>query len=103
VEAAADRVGEQVLPAATTIWALQPSSGRAVQSLELRARRPDGAIDVLLWIPTARPEWPSILILEEPVTLPAKTVLTLHTRGSGQESGSTSVVISAWPANQRPR
>lgn len=103
VSAAGGRVGEHVLPAATTIWALQPTTGAAIQSVELRARRPDGAVDVLLWIPTARSEWPSMLVLEEPATLPAKTVLTLHARGASSEQDSALVAISAWPASSRPR
>jgi hypothetical protein len=71
--------GEATLPQDSTVWALQPSSGDATASLELRARRPDGSLEVLLWVPRWRPEWPQALVLERPVMLPAGTVLSLIT------------------------
>ena len=52
-------------------------------------------------MPTARPERPAVLVLQEPVTLPAGTVLTLSTRGSGAEGTTDCVVLSAWSASRQ--
>ena len=88
--------GRLVLKAATTIWALQPATEAATQSLELRAERLDGSIEVLLWMPTVRLEWPSVLVFQQPVTLPAGTVLSLTTRRTATTGASDRVLISAW-------
>jgi hypothetical protein len=73
------RRGEATLPRESTVWALQPSPGERAASLELRARHPDGSLEVLLWIPECRPEWPQALVLEKPVVLPAGTVVSVTT------------------------
>jgi hypothetical protein len=62
-----------------TVWAIVPSAGDAAQSLELTARRPDGSVDVLLWIPRLHREWPQALVLDRPLALPAGTSLSLVT------------------------
>ncbi|MDO8679637.1 MAG: hypothetical protein Q7R30_13860 [Acidobacteriota bacterium] len=92
----ANGLGRLTLPAPTTIWALQPVIGATTQSLELRAERPDGAIDVLLWMPTVRPEWPNVLILQQPAVLPAGTVLRLSTRRADAASAPDRIILSAW-------
>ena len=46
-------------------------------SIEVSARRPDGTIEVLLWIPEALAEWPAPYIFQDPVRLPAGSVVTL--------------------------
>jgi len=66
------------LPASTTIWAIVPSAGDTVTSIEITARRPNGSVDLLLWIPRFQPDWPEALALEEAVTLPAGTIVTLN-------------------------
>lgn len=71
--------GELVLAEDSTVWALQPDPGGAA-TLELRAARPDGSSEVLLWVPAVRPEWPQALILERPVRLPAGSRVTLAAR-----------------------
>ena len=93
--------GQLPLKAATTFWAAHPLVAASTRSLELRARRPDGSSEVLLWMPVARPEWPQVLVLQEPVTLPAGTVLTLSTQGSGSSGSVDRVLLSGWPANPR--
>lgn len=92
----ANGLGRLTLQAPTTIWALQPVTGATTQSLELRAERPDGAIDVLLWMPTVRPEWPNMLILQQPAVLPAGTMLRLSTRRTDAASAPDRVMVSAW-------
>ena len=95
------RAGRTTLPAATTIWAAHPLVAASTRSLELRAERPDGSVEVLLWMPTARPEWPTVLVLQEPVTLPAGSVLTLQTSGSDNARAVDRVLLSAWLATRR--
>jgi hypothetical protein len=62
-----------------TVWAIAPSAGARAESLELKARRPDGSTDVLLWIPQLHREWPQALMLDRPLTLPAGTTVSLVT------------------------
>lgn len=94
-------VGRQTLRSPMTIWAAHTRLPSSTQSLEVRAATPDGAVTVLLWIPVARPEWPSAFVLREPVTLPAGTVLTVSTRGGGLPREADRVVLSAWSASRR--
>jgi hypothetical protein len=65
------------LAKATAIWAIVPRADASATSLELIARRPDGAVQTLLWIPDYRHEWPQALALQDPAALPAGTTLTL--------------------------
>lgn len=101
IETGSTGTGQLGLKAATTIWGAHPLVTATTRSLELRARRPDGSSEVLLWMPAARPEWPQVLVLQEPVTLPAGTVLTLSTRRSGPSGPMDRVLLSAWPASPR--
>ncbi len=65
------------LAAATTVWAIVPSAAAATSSLELAVRRPNGAVEVLLWMPDYRHDWPQTLVLQDGVALPAGTTVTL--------------------------
>jgi hypothetical protein len=70
------------------VWAVVPSpagssAARQAASLEVSARRPDGIIEVLLWIPKGRYDWPTPYILKSPAVLPAGTVVTV-TAASGE-------------------
>jgi hypothetical protein len=60
-----------------TVWAIVPSAGESASSLELTARRPDGSVQVLLWVPRLHREWPQALLLDRPLALPAGTALSL--------------------------
>jgi hypothetical protein len=78
-----------VLARDADVWALQFTPAAATASLELRARRPDGSIEVLLWVPRPRPEWPQALVLETRSPLPAGTVLSMvtHAAAAGDRRG----------------
>lgn len=67
------------IPGATTVWAILPAGDESTTSLQLTARRPNGSVDVLLWMPEFRREWPQALVLLDPLTLPAGTTLSLVT------------------------
>jgi hypothetical protein len=77
IEAGQDGRGRVKLQAATSVWAMHPEMVDGVSSMEVRAERPDGSTEVLLWIPTARADWPLALVMQEPVTLPAGTTIAL--------------------------
>jgi hypothetical protein len=79
--------GQRVLAADTSISALQADVDPSIDSLEVRAQRPDGTIEVLLWMPTVDHHWPHAFVLQEPLTLPAGSTVTLHattTEGAAQ-------------------
>jgi hypothetical protein len=61
----------------TTVWSIHPMLDSSTTSMELRAERPDKSVEVLLWIPQARAEWPLALVMREPVLLPAGSTLSL--------------------------
>jgi mono/diheme cytochrome c family protein len=71
------------LTSAARVWAIVPSAGEQTSSLELTARRPNGAVDVLLWIPELRRDWPQALALQDATTLPAGTIVTLSVEPRG--------------------
>jgi hypothetical protein len=90
IEAASERSGSHARGSVTlaqpvTIWAVHPSFDASVSSIELRAERPDGSVEVLLWIPRASVAWPLSLVMQEPVRLPAgsRVVLVAETNGGG--------------------
>jgi len=63
--------------AASALWAIVPLGDAATTSLEVTARKPDGTVSVLLWIPEYRREWPQALVVDDPVALPVGTTVTL--------------------------
>ena len=78
VDRAAPRIrGGMQLTQPATIWAIQPALDPSVTAMEVRAQRPDGSVEVLLWIPKARAEWPLALVMQEPVSLPSGSKLSL--------------------------
>jgi len=95
--------GRQTLAASITVWAVQTIVQQGTRSLELRVTRPDSSVEVLLWMPTVRPEWPNALLLQKPVTLPAGSILTVSTKGPDSASRRESVILSAWQEPTRSR
>jgi hypothetical protein len=98
IETDARGSGQLTLPHSTTLWALQPTFGKTTKSVEVRARRPDGSIEVLMWVPVARLEWPGAFVLEEPITLPEATVLTVAARADDSALQADRVILSGWTA-----
>jgi len=92
VGAATRRSGESVLTRATTVWALRPESLAEGQSLEVTARKPDGSVQVLLWIPRYHSDWPSPFVLTHPVALPQGTLVRVTAAGTPQPSGARAIL-----------
>jgi hypothetical protein len=78
-EVAVDGSAPARLTRTAAVWAIVPSAGEATTSLELTARRPDGSVEVLLWVPRLHREWPQALLLDRPLALPAGTAVSLVT------------------------
>jgi hypothetical protein len=64
-----------VLAEAARVLALRPEVGEGVHAFEVRARTPDGATQILLFVKDALREWPTPYILKTPASLPRGTVL----------------------------
>ena len=67
------------LPADTTLVALIPELREGASWLEMRARKPDGAVDVLLLVRDIFHDWPTPYILDSPLPLPQGTELSVIT------------------------
>ena len=95
----------QLPPSATSARAVAPvprdvmlMGGRLAAALdgvsvEVTARTPDGHVDVLVWIPKLRSEWPAPFIFQEPVRLPGGTVLSVITTGTGASRVRTTFTL----------
>ena len=64
------------------IWGIRLDLRADGPAVEVTARQPDGRVDVLLWVPRARADWPAPFMFQEPVPLPAGTVITVTTSGT---------------------
>jgi mono/diheme cytochrome c family protein len=63
------------LSADTTLLALIPQLAEGARSLEVRARKPDGTVGVLLLVRDVLHDWPTPYIFETPARLPKGTEL----------------------------
>jgi hypothetical protein len=74
----------------TTVLALVPRFQKGTSRFELRARKPDGGVDVLLLVRNVLQEWPTPYILESPVRLPKGSQLaaTAYYQNSADEARS---------------
>ena len=85
--------GSALLPRAVRVWAVVPripeedrhaaheAVDRPAVSVEVTARKPDGSVEVLLWVPRYHTDWPVPYVLRDPVSLPAGTRVSLTTTG----------------------
>jgi hypothetical protein len=68
------------LPTAVNLLAFKPDVEAGVESVELRARKPDGTVQVLLLLQDVLPQWPTPYVLAAPVPLPRNTELLATVR-----------------------
>ncbi len=66
---------EQRLPRPRTLLAVHVDMGRGGRSVELRAKRPDGSFEPLVWIRNFRQDWQAPYVFRQPVSLPAGSVI----------------------------
>jgi hypothetical protein len=74
---------EMTMAADTTVLAMRPETTAGIASLEVKARRPDGGTDVLLFAKDFSPRWPTPFVLAEPIVLRRGTVLSATGHGTG--------------------
>jgi hypothetical protein len=74
-----------VLKRAALIWGVRLEHPVDGSSIEVTARRPDGPVDVLLWVPRARAEWPAPFIFQDAIPLPAGTVIAVTMSGTASQ------------------
>jgi mono/diheme cytochrome c family protein len=110
------RRGESTVREDARVWAIFPHAPASLDaatldpyadpagapSLEVTARRPDGSVEVLLWVPRQRHDWPTPYVLRTPVNLPAgTTVVVTSTTPRGAADGappSTTVTLNLYKA-----
>lgn len=81
------------LPEDTNVLALQPSLQRGIQSVEVSARVPSGATQVLLFAKDIPVDWPTPYVYRRPVALPKGTELTVVAH-YGNDVASSPVTFS---------
>lgn len=64
-----------VLPRDTSIFEMRPEMGPGGRSIEVKAKRPDGSSQVLLWIKKFRQEWQTSYVFRQPLMLPKGSVV----------------------------
>jgi hypothetical protein len=69
--------GSVTLDTAVKLLAFNPEVQPGVQSVEISARKPNGAVDVLLLVRDPLSDWPTPYILKDGIALPAGTQLVL--------------------------
>jgi hypothetical protein len=72
---------ETTMTADTTVLAFGPELAPEITSLEVKARRPDGGTDVLLFAKDFSPRWPTPFVLAEPIVLRRGTLLSAIAHG----------------------
>lgn len=111
----ARRRGESTVREDARVWAVFPHAPASLDpatldpyadpagapSLEVTARRPDGSVEVLLWIPRQRHDWPTPYVLRTPVHLPAGTTVVVTSTApregaAGEIPPSTTVTLNVY-------
>jgi hypothetical protein len=98
--AAAGRLrARTVLPSDTTIAALRPELVAEGRSIEVKARRPDGSTDVLLYVRSFRKDWQTPYVLRHPLTLPKGSVVEASAEigAPGSPLRPFSVTLTTYP------
>lgn len=68
---------ELVVPEDSYAFALRPEMHAGGRSLEVKAIKPDGSIQILVWVRNYRQDWQTPYIFKEPVSLPKGTRLAV--------------------------
>ena len=82
----------------TRVWALRPDLVQDIASIEVSARTPDGATEILLLVKNPQIEWPTPYILKAPRLLRRGTEVSVvtQTRASTRASGNMRLFMSRW-------
>ncbi len=84
------------LSADTHVWALRPDVVPGLGSIEISARTPNGATEILLLARDPSAEWPTPYILKTPRLLRRGTVLRVvaHTRAASRATSTTNMRLT---------
>ena len=83
---------ETTLERDVMLWGVRLEVAADGPSVELTARKPDGAVEVLLWVPKARADWPAPFMFQDPVALPAGTVISVTTGGTIEQQRTRAIL-----------
>src|SRR5688572_21401975 len=87
---------EYTLPAARSLLGVRVQMSAGGRSIELRARRPDGWTEPLLWIRDFSRDWEAPYVFRRPVALPAGSVIQAATYFESSDAAPhLTVTISA--------
>jgi len=89
---------ETTLEHDSVLWGGRIEVAADGSSVEVAARRPDGSIDVLLWVPKLNAVWPAPFIFMDPVALPAGTVISA-TNAGGTAAVRPRIILTLHPAS----
>jgi hypothetical protein len=95
---------ELPLTADETLVGMRVDMSPGAKTLEIKAMRPDGSFESLLWIRDFRPEWQTPYVFKSPVPLPRGTVLVANASFDAKSSvpPRLRVVVNAF-SEQKPR
>lgn len=99
-------VATMTLDQDTNILALQPQLARGVQSIEVAARKPDGATQVLLFARDIPLDWPTPYVLAQPLPLVKGTRLSViehYEPGSALAPAGLPLTLSTCPGPELAR
>jgi mono/diheme cytochrome c family protein len=65
-----------MVPRDISIFEMRPDMGPGGRSIEVKAKRPDGSSQVLLWIKKFRQEWQTSYVVRQPLTLPKGSIVS---------------------------
>jgi hypothetical protein len=81
------------LPTDINLLAFKPEVQAGVESVEVRARKPDGTVQVLLLVRGVLPDWPTPYVFKEPVPLPKNSELSVAIHYKNAEAATTPEVL----------
>ena len=93
----AARKAAMVLVEDTNVLALQPQLLPGVESIEVAARKPDGATRVLLFVRDIPLDWPTPYVFARPVSLVKGTRLSVIEHYAGATAPAATVALSLVP------
>ncbi len=95
---------QSTVDADSSVFAMRAELGPGGRSVEVAALKPDGEAEILLWIKSYRPEWPTPYVFRRPVFLPRGTrvVVTAYFEGSTDSSRTPFSRVTLSRSNERP-
>lgn len=91
-----------VVPGDLSIVEMRPEMGPGGRSIEVKAKRPDGSSQVLLWIRRFRQEWQTSYVFRQPLTLPKGSIVSaiayFDAAASSQGRPHFTLTVNSYPS-----